>query len=71
MHDAGIIYEILADNVLMSMGHRKGASYLALDAKIDLRELQHGGFSAVVKLLVETSMGMSAMKMPCFTRTMH
>ena len=39
MHDVRIIYEILADNVLMPMGHRKGASYLVLDVKIDLREL--------------------------------
>ena len=35
MHDVKIALEILEDNVLMPMGHRKGASYLVLDVKID------------------------------------
>ena len=35
------------------------------------RELQHGGFFAAIKLLVETSMEMNDMIISCFTWTTH
>ena len=34
-HDVGIAFEILEDNVLMPMGHRKVTCHLVLGVKID------------------------------------
>ena len=35
MHDVGITFEILEDNVSMPMGHKKVTGHLVFDVKID------------------------------------